>query len=134
MASEIRRNVETILMEFLDDYFKYDAEGIYATNMSLAEKRFSPSMLAMLDQKLRAIEDCLFNVIFLTDEALEVNDNALNLTDKILVTKLEDAYKFIKKGQRNVVFDVISKDTDEYNIFDSELSGYFEKEKTLVHK
>ena len=134
MANEIRNNVETMLMNALDEYLKYDSEGIFSTNIHRARKIFSPSELATLDLMLRSIEDYLYNIIFLTDKELELDGNNLELTEKIFVIKADDAYKFAKKGPRNIVFDVINQESVYYVDFDAELSGYFENNQKRLSK
>ena len=50
------------------------------------------------------------------------------------VIKADDAYKFAKKGPRNIVFDVINQESVYYDNFDAELSGYFENNQKRLSK
>ena len=91
-------------------------------------------LVAAAEDTVKAFEDYMYNLIFLTNQDLKPVGNELNLTELISVIKAEEAYKFARKGQRTIIFDTICKEDTNYEDFDIELNQFFEKPKVKVHK
>ena len=133
MENTVRNNVESMLNEEIDSYFKKDPKGLFVTGSEVALQFFSREELDVLEEVMEHIDDALFNLLFLTDESdvLSLDEIHKQITENIVVSKANERYIFIKCNENeHIIFDIITSQHPDFFKFDDELSRFFPREKT----